>query len=87
MYNMHYSQMMHLYNGTFNPNPSQNIPYPPFPPATQPTPPQNFSHANIANFGSSSQPQPFYGQTAPAQNSGINFQAYPGWTGPSQAPS
>lgn len=77
--------MMHLYNGSFNPNPHQNMPSS-FPPTSQPMPPPNFSHANIANFGSSAQPQqPFYGQTVPPQNSGINFNAYPGWTGPSKS--
>ncbi len=81
---MHYSQMMHLYNGNFNPNPNHQFPNN-FPQTNQLNPPQNFSHSNVANFGSSSQPQqPFYGQTYPPNNQGINFQAFPGWSGPQQ---
>ena len=36
-----------------------------------PTPPPNFSHTNVAQFGSI--PQPFYGQSVPQQP----FQNYP----------
>lgn len=68
--------MMHLYNGTYNPNTMPN-----FLPSSIPTPPQNFNHANVANFGSNQITQPqFYGQNPQAAYSqGINFQANQSW--------
>ena len=75
MYSANYNQMMQLIHGaqSIQNNPMQmqmqqhpsslfgNMqPQPQF--HFPPMPPSNFSHQNIAQFGSSNQPQPFFGQ-------------------------
>ena len=42
-----------------------------------PVPPPNFSHNNVAQFGSAQQPQPFYGQSFPPNM----YQGNPNWNG------
>jgi len=74
MYNMHYTEMMRLYNGGYRPNQTQQYPgifnnntqEPNMFNMPMPNPPPNFSHANVAQFGSA--PQQFYGQSFPQPN-------------------